>query len=332
MAELMKKDHEGIARILSKEQSAVLAKLVVRRTLLGSLDMTLYADTPGVKGRAGLLQQIKISPAQWKELCRLHDEKDLLIWRFYCAIGEGVLKILSPEQQEKFIAEWSRTFANPPPQASPTKGDKNGMTIVAMGTLTLQRPGGKDATKAARGPKGPPRILPPKTDAAAAGAEAIRLYDADHDGKLSGEELDKCPGLKAAIDNIDRSGNGEITAEKITARIRAWQDSRLARMSLGCRVTHNGVPLAGAEVKFVPEKFLGENLKTATGKTDANGLAMIATPESGPPGVAPGFYRVEITKAGEDIPAKYNTETIFGQEVAVDAKGVREGIRFDLKY
>jgi hypothetical protein len=51
-----------------------------------------------------------------------------------------------------------------------------------------------------------------------------------------------------------------------------------------------------------------------------------------PPGVAPGLYRVEITKDGEDIPAKYNTDTVFGQEVAMDAKGIQEGIRFELKY
>ncbi len=183
--------------------------------------------------------------------------------------------------------------------------------------------------------RGPARLRPPAIDAKAAGAKAIELFDADKDGKLSGKELDKCPGLKAAIDKIDTSGNGEITAEMIAARIEAWQKSRLGRMSLSCLVTHNGRALDGAEVKFVPEKFLGDNVKTATGKTDQNGMAMLSIPTHGPgdpPGVAPGFYRVEITKAGEKIPAKYNSETIFGQEVALDAKGIQEGIVFDLDY
>ena len=105
-------------------------------------------------------------------------------------------------------------------------------------------------------------------------------------------------------------------------------------MSLRCMVTHNGEPLEGADVKFVPEKFLGPNMKTATGVTDQNGVAMLTIPLDGnsPPGVPPGFYRVEITKAGEKIPAKYNKETIFGQEVAIDAEGVRNGIKFDLDY
>jgi hypothetical protein len=43
---------------------------------------------------------------------------------------------------------------------------------------------------------------------------------------------------------------------------------------------------------------------------------------------------VEITKAGLAIPAKYNTQTILGQEVALDAAAFRfqTGINFDLKF
>ena len=124
-------------------------------------------------------------------------------------------------------------------------------------------------------------IYPPAIDAAAAGTKAIEMFDANKDGKISGAELDKCPGLKAAIDQIDKTGKGEITAEKIAARIKAWQDSKLGRMSLGCRLTHNGQPLAGAEVKFVPEKFLGLGDAPkwiASGKTDQNGMVMLTVP------------------------------------------------------
>jgi hypothetical protein len=183
--------------------------------------------------------------------------------------------------------------------------------------------------------RGPARIVPPPIDASAAGAKAIEMYDANKDGKLSGAELDKCPALKAAMAQIDKVGDGTITAAKITARIQMWQGSKLARMPFPCKVLHNARPQAGADVKFVPEKFLGDNVKTAEGKTDANGMVSMSVPageQSGPPGVAPGFYRVEITKAGENIPAKYNTNTILGQEVASDAKGVRDGITYDLRY
>ena len=43
---------------------------------------------------------------------------------------------------------------------------------------------------------------------------------------------------------------------------------QLGRMPLGCRIMHNGSPLPGVTVTFVPEKFLGPNVKPATGKTE----------------------------------------------------------------
>ncbi len=178
----------------------------------------------------------------------------------------------------------------------------------------------------------PRRIQPHKIDPPVAGRKAVEQFDANKDGKLSGAELDKCPGLKSAIENVDADGNGEITAQEISDRIQNWLDSKLGRMSFRLQVLHNGKPLEGAEVKYVPEKFLGESFITATGKTDNKGMVHISMPGFNPPGIAPGFYRVEITKAGEKIPAKYNTKTIFGQEIALDAKGIQEGIVFDLKY
>lgn len=185
----------------------------------------------------------------------------------------------------------------------------------------------------------PPRLKPPAINASAAGSQAMEMYDTDKDGKISGAELDKCPALKAAIGQIDDTGEGVVTAAKITARVKKWQDSKLGRMSLSCTVLRNGAPLSDAEVKFVPEKFLGDEIKTASGKTDKNGVAMISVPVAervegklpDPPGVAPGLYRVEVTK-GSEVPAKYNTETTLGQEVALDAKGIQEGIKFNLSY
>jgi len=180
--------------------------------------------------------------------------------------------------------------------------------------------------------RGPSRIHPPSINASAAGAKAIELFDENKDGKISGEELNKCPGLKAALSRVDTGGTGEVTADMITRRIEEWQKSKLGRMSFSCQVTRNGQPFSGAEVKFVPESFLGENVKVALGKSDQNGMAMINIPETTPPGIAPGMYRVEITKEGVTIPAKYNAETTFGQEIANDAEGIQEGVTFDMQF
>ena len=143
-------------------------------------------------------------------------------------------------------------------------------------------------------PQGPGRVYPSSINASAAGAKAIEMFDANKDGKLSGEELDKCPGLKAALSKVD-SGNEGVTAERITARIKVWQKSRLGRMSVVCTVTHNGKGFEGAEVKFVPEKFLGldDPKWIATGKTDQNGMVIMSVPTSDPrkdpSGVPPVF-------------------------------------------
>jgi hypothetical protein len=181
-------------------------------------------------------------------------------------------------------------------------------------------------------PTGPKRIHPPSINPSAAGAQAIQDFDTNKDGKISGDELDKCPGLKAAVDQVDTSGQKAPTAQMIAARIENWQKTKLGRMSLSCRVTRNGQPFSGAKVKFVPEKFLGENVKPAEGTTDQNGMAMISIPEISPPGIAPGFYRVEIEHPSIKVPDKYNTNTEFGQEVALDAKGIQEGIEFKMSF
>ncbi len=160
------------------------------------------------------------------------------------------------------------------------------------------------------------------------------MYDANKDGKLSGEELDKCPGLKAAL---PRLGGSEVTADMIAGRIQEWQRTKAGRLPANCVVTRNGAPLEGAEVKFVPEKFLGDNMPTGSAKTDASGMVQVSTPGAAgtaydPLGLPPGFYRIEITKEGMDIPAKYNTETVLGAEIALDSGVLQSDIRLNLEF
>jgi hypothetical protein len=180
----------------------------------------------------------------------------------------------------------------------------------------------------------PARVYPDRPDSHAAD-RAIELYDTNKDGLLDAHELDKVPGLKAALKEVDTNNDGKLSYAEIAARIQSWADSKLGRMGVSCVITRNGQPMRGVTVKFVPEKFLGGDLKTAEGTTDANGNARLATPVSGQliRGVCPGFYRVEITKSGESIPVQYNSATQLGQEVAQGAANLGNGVaKFDLKY
>jgi hypothetical protein len=182
-----------------------------------------------------------------------------------------------------------------------------------------------------------PKSYAPQVDADAAGTAAIEQYDADKDGKLSGPELDLAASLKSNLGKIDLDGDKALTADEITKRIRFWQTDKLygSRAPLHVVVFHHRTPLAGAEVKLVPEKFLGEKMKIVQGKTEFNGAAMLKCegdkPED-PPGVGPGFYRVEITKPGEPIPSKYNAQTVLGIDTTADNPARAKGIRFYLMY
>ncbi len=183
--------------------------------------------------------------------------------------------------------------------------------------------------------RGPARLHPPGINASAAGSGAMEQYDTDGNGKVCGDELEKAASLKAALKNLDKNGDGCVSADEVTARVEAWQDSKIGRMSLSCTVTRNGKPLPGAAVNFVPEKYLGDELKGCTGKTDKNGVAILTIPDADPPGAACGLYLVEISKkegGTETIPAQYNTQTTLGQEASQDAENIEMGIAFDLKY
>lgn len=160
-------------------------------------------------------------------------------------------------------------------------------------------------------------------------------YDRDGDGKVAGDELDAAPALKAALDNLDTNGDGAVDADEVTARVESWQESRIGRMSLTCRVTRRGQSLEGATITFEPESYLGEEIQAAVGETDAGGMAVPSIPDADPPGIAPGLYlvRISLKKNGQEmIPPKYNSETTLGQEASQDAFGMEQGVVFDLDF
>jgi hypothetical protein len=173
---------------------------------------------------------------------------------------------------------------------------------------------------------GGPSRIPPPSIASDAPKKAIELYDTDKNGSLEAQELEKSPGLRAAFPR-----SSKVTEQDIADLLAKWTKANGRDVCL-VTVMHNHRPLADAAVTLVPESFLGSEIKTATGKTDQRGRTVPTVPayaDEGNPGVAQGFYRVEITKAGENIPAKYNTATILGGVVPEGDEG--EWI-FNLEY
>lgn len=186
--------------------------------------------------------------------------------------------------------------------------------------------------------RGPRAIQPPDIDAATAAATAMADFDADLDGSLDAEELNAVPGLLAGLAMFDTNSDKRIQRTEIEARVNAWQAAGL--MTIRCDVSWRGKPLEGATVTYVPEAFLGEDIQTAVGNTNQFGTAYMSIPKENRPtvdapgGVQLGVYRVRISKLAdgvETIPARYNGETILGQEISYDDPGVQSGIRYELK-
>jgi EF hand len=168
------------------------------------------------------------------------------------------------------------------------------------------------------------RIEPPDISADEAASKAFEEFDRNRDGKLEGLELERCPGIYQSRSFIDKDNDGKVSVQELTERIAMYKERKIGLVAVNCRVTQSGRPLAGATVKFVPEKFMGPNLKPAQGVTNADGRVAPFTEGQELPGVACGFFRIEVTKkelGQEMIPPKYVGPTVLGIEVSPETTG-----------
>jgi hypothetical protein len=146
--------------------------------------------------------------------------------------------------------------------------------------------------------------------------------DDDKDGLIDRTELAKCPALLNAIEAYDTNRDGKLSHEELTRRLRSFSPGRLATCSPTFQVLLDGQPLSGATVQLEPERFLGPVMKPAEGITDGGGIVSPRAPQLGTAGVYCGLYRVLVSwhdnERREQIPARYNSATTLGQELAPD--------------
>jgi len=181
---------------------------------------------------------------------------------------------------------------------------------------------------------GPSKFSAPYVDPAAAGAEAINLYDVNKDGALDESELKKCPGLLGKLKSYDKDGNGKLEQQEIVDGVGVLFKSGVGGTQLQALVSYKGRPLAGAEVVLEPEPYLGSSIQTAKGTTNGSGATQLGIPPEFLPShlqqmkaVHYGTFKVRITHPTTSLPAKYNTETELGYETEVG----NPLVRFDLK-
>jgi len=170
-----------------------------------------------------------------------------------------------------------------------------------------------------------PSVSPPNYSPTASADAAMSEYDSNKDGKIDQKELERSPALKNSLDDLDLDKDKAIGRDELVKRLTEFSNSKIALMNVGVRITRAGQPLANANVKFVPESFHGAAIKPASGKSDAQGSIEFRTEGSALPGLAQGFYRVEVSvkdDAGQEtIPATFNTNTTLGQQVRANLRG-----------
>jgi hypothetical protein len=169
------------------------------------------------------------------------------------------------------------------------------------------------------------RLTAPELSPEHVAAAALAEYDGNKDGYVDAKELEHCPALKNSLPAIDKDNDGRISAGEISDRLAFYKKVQMPMMAVGCDVTLEGKALANATVAFVPEKFMGPELKAATGVSGKNGTVELRLEGTEMPGAYCGFYRVTISRKNaqgqESLPARYNTQTTLGQEVAPDLRG-----------
>lgn len=210
-----------------------------------------------------------------------------------------------------------------------TQGAAVGMAIGGNGDVMVTRNGrvwplvailGFLLTGCTGSPAG---VTGPKWDPAAAARQALSENDVNGDQKLSKEELKKSPGLLVAMSSLDRDGDGTISEEELQTGLAEMGQAATALVKVPCSVTHGGRPLEGATVTFVPESFLGGGIKSASGVTGPDGMAIPTVADEELPaeyrgrlkGVPCGIFRVMVTHPSVTVPPKFNTETTIGRVV-----------------
>ncbi len=180
--------------------------------------------------------------------------------------------------------------------------------------------GGKPITKPGFNPK-------------MAAAQAMDLYDINSDGAIDTAELADAASLRAVLPKADTDGDGRLTQAELATRFGTYQAGELLVSTFPCSITLDGQPLEAAEVRLIPESFMGDAYEVASATTSTGGQAVLSAPSvtaRGFSGVFCGVYRVEISSknvSGEEtIPANYNSATEFGQEIAPDREDIERGV------
>ena len=183
---------------------------------------------------------------------------------------------------------------------------------------------------------GPAPVKAPEWDVEAIGTACMAQVDTDGDGFITKSEAkENAPGLNYALQQLDLNGDKKLDIDEIKTRFQDLKDSKTGVQGFSVKMSYKGRPLPEAEVRLVPEAFLGGAVEEAEGTVidSYTGQVDFDIPGDEFYGVRPGMYRIEVRSDAVKIPPKYNDETTLGVDVAPFTNPFEEagGIQIKLK-
>ena len=161
--------------------------------------------------------------------------------------------------------------------------------------------------------------ITPWPDPETTAANAIELYDTNHNGKIDGAEFDATPALKYACVYMDRNGDKMLDQQEIATQIQLWIEYGIKYSEISVTFTENGQPLTDTEATFTPEPFLGPSYTVATSNVQSGNC--LPKSEGAPEeahGIRTGFYTITFDKyPGE----KWGIEISHYNEIALQNRG-----------
>jgi EF hand domain-containing protein len=162
----------------------------------------------------------------------------------------------------------------------------------------------------------PARVSIPDWDPPRYADAILATLDTNADGQVASGELAQAPGLAFGARFIDRDRDGKLSRDELVARFSKYRERRLGLTGKQLRLTYNGRPLVGAELRLTPEFFLTDVIEPAAGTTDAGGSVRPSIGEQSTPLMRVGYYRVQVTSPKINLPEKFSSATTMGVEVS----------------
>lgn len=162
----------------------------------------------------------------------------------------------------------------------------------------------------------PARVTIPDWDPAGFAGTILEKLDKNGNELVDKVELAEAPGLAFGARFIDTDGDYRLSREELVDRFTLYRERRVGMTSYELRISHNGRPLVGAEVRLAPEFFLSDILESATGTTNKQGTVRPSIAGQPTALVRVGYYRVEVTSPNVKLPAKFNSATTVGVELS----------------